>query len=184
MPSTARIGRKISLLFVPLLPLIATSAEAQCTQTSSISQWRCWEQSITSSVNFYAAGAGNPYRDLTLRIHFADSISGSNFDQDAFWAADTNQPKLFKVRAALPAGNWTWSIAGCSGTNGGSNCASGVTWTPASGPITGHGVDLRAPDLLAGISNSFPSFLTGRPERRVRLFLTHLQRPFPLFLDR
>jgi hypothetical protein len=133
MPTASRIRWTTPLLFVLLLALTAPSAEAQCTQIGSISQWRCWEQPITSSVDFYA-GNGNPYRDLTLRIHFA-STSGENFDQDAYWDGDATH-SLFRVRTALRVGSWTWSIASCSGTTGGKPCASGVTWTPSTGPIT------------------------------------------------
>ena len=94
------------------------------------------------------------------RVHFADSLSGANFDQDAFWAADTSQPKLFKVRVALPAGSWTWSIAGCSGTTGGKSCASGVTWTPASGPITVT-ASTSGPQIYArGFPTQFPFIST------------------------
>src|ERR1700694_1417390 len=160
MPTASRIRWTTPVLFVLSLALIALSAEAQCTQTASISQWRCWEQAITSSVNFYAAGSGNPYRDLTLRIHFVDSISGSNFDQDAFWVADTIHPTQFKVRAGLSAGNWTWSIAGCTGTTGGKSCASGVTWTPASGQVTVT-TSTSGPQVYArGFPTQFPFYST------------------------
>ncbi|MFY9825605.1 MAG: DUF4038 domain-containing protein [Thermoanaerobaculia bacterium] len=141
MPLASRIRWTTTLLFIFLLALATHSAEAlpPCTSTASIPQWQCWEQTIASDAAF---SAGNPYRDLTLRIHFV-SQSGFAFDQDAYWAGDATH-SLFKVRAALPvgtltpipSGTWTWSIASCSGTTGGKSCASGVTWTPSTGPIT------------------------------------------------
>src|SRR3954451_4045115 len=137
MPCASRI-RWTPLLFALLQVPNALSAAPPCTQTNSISQWQCWEQAITSSVNFYA-GTGNPYRDLILRVHFVSS-SGESFDQDAYWVGNTAQPTLFKVRTAFRAGTWNWSIAGCSGITGGISCASNVTWTPSSGgPITVSG---------------------------------------------
>ncbi len=141
MPLAFRTRWPIPLLFILSLALATHSAEAvpPCTSTTSIPQWQCWEQTIAGDAAF---SAGNPYRDLTLRIHFV-SQSGFAFDQDAYWVGDATH-SLFKVRAALPvgtltpmpSGNWTWSIASCSGTTGGKSCASGVTWTPPTGPIT------------------------------------------------
>ena len=142
MPLISRIRRTATLLVIVLPALATHSAEAAlptCTSAASIPQWQCWEQTITGDAAF---SAGNPYRDLTLRIHFV-SQSGFAFDQDAYWVGDATH-SLFKVRAALPvgtltpmpSGTWTWSIASCSGTTGGKSCASGVTWTPSTGPIT------------------------------------------------
>jgi hypothetical protein len=104
--------------------LAGTPAKAQslCTTGASVLQWRCWEQQITSSVNFYSGGTGNPYRDLILRVTFSNPGTGAIFTQDAFWLADTTNSmtvKNFKVRAALPPGSWTWQVASCSGTTGG-----------------------------------------------------------------
>jgi hypothetical protein len=82
-----------------------TAAMAQCTSGTTATQFHCWEQQITSSVDFYAGGAGNPYRDLVLRVTFTGG--GSSFTQDAFWVGDTLNPKAFKVRAALPPGTWS-----------------------------------------------------------------------------
>jgi hypothetical protein len=105
---------------------------AQCTSTSPLSQWQCWEQTLTSSVDLYNGGAGNPYRDLILQVTF--TLPGvTSFTQDAFWLADTANPRNFKVRTALPPGGWTWQVSSC--TLGGVAC-SGVTWSPSSGPIT------------------------------------------------
>lgn len=149
MPLASRIRWTTPLLFILLLAMAAHSAEAlpPCTSTASISQWQCWEQSITSSVNFYANGNGNPYRDLTLRIHFVSS-TGNAFDQDAFWAGDPSQPTLFKVRAAFPVGTWNWSITGCSGTTAGQSCAS-VTWAPSGGGPIVVSVSTSGPQIYA-----------------------------------
>lgn len=129
--TSVRLGVIVGVLLSAARPSLC-----QCTSGSSVSQWRCWEQTIVSSVDFYAGGTGNPYKDLTLRV----TLNGPQvITQDAFWVADTANPKNFKVRAALPPGTWTWSVAGCTGTTppvGGKNCASGVTWTPSSGSIT------------------------------------------------
>jgi hypothetical protein len=120
--------------FLVVLALVSATCDAQCVSSGSIAQWQCWEQTITSSVDLYRSGAGNPYRDLTLRVTFTSGAT--SFTQDAFWLSDTTNPKNFKVRAALPPGNWTWQLAGCTGTTGGTSCATGVTWTPSSGAIT------------------------------------------------
>ncbi len=130
------IGKRrleVTMAFLVVLVLASATCEAQCVSGTSISQWKCWEQTIVGSVDFYRSGAGNPYRDLTLRVTFTSGTT--SFTQEAFWLSDTTNPKNFKVRAALPPGNWTWQVAGCTGTTGGLNCATG-TWAPASGAIT------------------------------------------------
>jgi hypothetical protein len=119
--------------FLVVLAMMSSQCDAQCVSGSSVTQWRCWEQTIVGSVDFYRSGAGNPYRDLTLRVTF--TAGATSFTQDAFWLSDTTNPRSFKVRAALPPGNWTWQVAGCTGTTGGLSCATGVTWSPASGTI-------------------------------------------------
>jgi hypothetical protein len=97
-------------------------------QAGAVSQWRRWEQALTSPVD-YSLNGGNPYRDLVLRIRFTGP-SGQTFTQDAFWEG----ARQFKVRTALPAGTWTWQIASCTGTTVGQACsASG--WSPSSGSI-------------------------------------------------
>jgi hypothetical protein len=114
-----------------LLLLASARGYAQCLTGSSIVQWHCWEQTLVSSVDFYNKGAGNPYRDVILRVTFTSGAT--SFTQDAFWGADTgSSSQSFKVRAALPAGNWSWQVATC--TINGQNC--GATWTPSSGTIT------------------------------------------------
>ena len=118
-----------TMAFLVVLALVSSRCGALCTSGTSIAQWQCWEQTITGSVDFYRSGAGNPYRDLTLRVTFTSGAT--SFTHDAFWLSDTTNPKSFKVRAALPPGNWTWQVAGCTGTTGGLSCAAGVTWTPA-----------------------------------------------------
>jgi hypothetical protein len=137
---------EVTMIFLVLLASASSRCFAQCTSGSSIHQWRCWEQTISSSVDFYGAGAGNPYRDLTLRVTFTSGAT--TFTQDTFWLGDTLNPKSFKVRAALPPGTWTWQVAGCTGTTGGQSCASGVTWTPSSGTIT-VSTDTTGPQLYA-----------------------------------
>jgi hypothetical protein len=142
---TSHLKLKVPSLLIISLSLASAPSLAQCTQGASISQWRCWEQSLTSSVDFYINGAGNPYRDLTLTVTFTNLSTGYSFTQDAFWMADVNNPTAFKVRTALPAGSggvsatWSWSIAGCTGTTGGKSCVNGsgnpVTWTPPSGTV-------------------------------------------------
>jgi hypothetical protein len=126
-------------VLLSLLLMLASAASAAtavpCVTGSSVAQWQCWEQQITSSIDFYNNGTGNPYKDLVLRVTFTQSGTGAIFTQDAFWLADTVNPRNFKVRAALPAGTWTWQITGCTGVTGGHNCSTGVTWTPAPLPI-------------------------------------------------
>lgn len=149
MIESRRLGATI--VFLALLELVSSRCHAQCTSGSSIHQWRCWEQTISSSVDFYGNGAGNPYRDLTLQVTFTSGAT--SFTQDTFWLGDIANPKSFKVRAALPSGTWTWQVAGCTGTTGGKSCTSGVTWTPSSGTIT-VSTDTTGPQLYA---HGFPT---------------------------
>ena len=67
------IGKRrleVTMAFLVVLVLVSATSEAQCVSGTSISQWKCWEQTIVGSVDFYHSGAGNPYRDLTLRVTF------------------------------------------------------------------------------------------------------------------
>ena len=152
----------VAASLVAALALLPGVLEAQCTvsttSTATVTQWRCLEQQITSgTTDFYSGGAGNPYRDLILRI--AVTGNGLSFTQDAFWAADTANPKLFKFRVALPAAGpstpatYTWSIAGCTGTTANINCASGIGWSPSTGTITVNG-------STAGVNLYTKGFLT------------------------
>jgi hypothetical protein len=113
-----------------LLPVLALPPQA-----GAVQQWRRWEQVITSNKDF-TASQGNPYRDLILRLRFTNTATGETFTQDAFWDGMLGNPTRFKVRAAFPPGTWSWQVASCTGTTGGQNCASGVTWSPSSGTIT------------------------------------------------
>jgi hypothetical protein len=137
--------------FLVVLALVSATCDAQCVSGGSVTQWKCWEQTIVGSVDFYRSGAGNPYRDLTLRVTFTSGAT--SFTQDAFWLSDTANPRNFKVRAALPPGNWTWQVAGCTGTTGGLSCATGVAWTPSSGAIT-VSANTTGPQLYA---HGFPT---------------------------
>lgn len=118
--------------FLLVLGAFPSFVAAQCKTTGPLTPWQCYEARIVSSVDLYNGGAGNPYRDLTLRVTFNNATTGASFTQDAFWGADTANPTFFYVRTALPPGNWSWSVAGCSGTTGGRNCSSGVTWSPGA----------------------------------------------------
>jgi hypothetical protein len=147
-----RLILKTGLLGALLLVLASERGIAQCTGGASIPQWNCWEQTIASSVSFWSGGGGNPYRDLILRVTFTDAVDGRSFTQDAFWVGDTTNSttaKNFKVRAALPPGNWTWQIAGCTGVTGGQDCSlPSVTWSPQTGSITVT-VSTAGPQLYA-----------------------------------
>jgi hypothetical protein len=129
------------MIFTGLMLWLLSAAPglAQCTTGGSVIQWRCWEQTIVSGTDFYNNGAGNPYKDLILRVTFTNAATSTTFTQDAFWVADTANPKNFKVRVALPAAGtqsatWTWQVASCTKTVDGQPC--GGTWTPSSGTIT------------------------------------------------
>jgi Domain of unknown function (DUF5060) len=148
--------------FLVVLALVSAACDAQCVSGTSIAQWQCWEQTIVGSVDFYRSGAGNPYRDLTLRVTFTSGAT--SFTQDAFWLSDTTNPKNFKVRAALPPGNWIWQLAGCTGTTGGLSCATGVTWTPSSGAIT-VSANTTGPQLYA---RGFPTRTATGASRSLR----------------
>ena len=78
------IGRRrleVTMAVLVVLALVSSRSDAQCVSGTSISQWKCWEQTITGSVDFYRSGAGNPYRDLTLRVTFTSGAT--SFTQDA-----------------------------------------------------------------------------------------------------
>lgn len=146
-PKIPRLAGPAGILGALLLVVASSQASAQCVTGTSVLQWSCWEQTITSgNVDLYNAGAGNPYRDLILRVTF--TLPGvMSFTQDAFWAgdpADSTTWKNFKVRVALPGpagqigstATWTWQVTGCTGTTNGKNCATEVPWAPASGNVT------------------------------------------------
>jgi hypothetical protein len=139
VPKFPRLAGSVSLLGALLLVVASSQASAQCVTGSSVTQWRCSEQTITSNIDLYNAGAGNPYRDLVLRVTFT-WLGVMSFTQDAFWAGDPANSttwKNFKVRVALPGpATWTWQVAGCTGTTNGKNCATDVTWTQSTTSIT------------------------------------------------
>ncbi|HXT19838.1 MAG TPA: DUF4038 domain-containing protein, partial [Thermoanaerobaculia bacterium] len=157
LPGSLR--RSVWWFLMILAAVGAARVDAQCGGGSSIGQYGCWEQQIESSKDFYNGGAGNPYRDLTLRVTFTGpgtGTGGTSFTQDAFWVGDTTNAttaKRFKVRAALRPGIWTWSIAGCTGTTGNQSCSTGTTWTPSSGAIMVYARAL--PNAL--LSRGFPT---------------------------
>ncbi|HRC87485.1 MAG TPA: DUF4038 domain-containing protein, partial [Thermoanaerobaculia bacterium] len=109
---------------------------------------------------------------------------GSTFTQDAFWEGSASAPKNFKVRAALPAGSWTWRVASCTGSTGGQSCATGTTWTPSSGTIavtanTTSGVrlyDRGRPTQLLGVTGD------GQLSRSA-LYYQDLSQPFSWAAD-
>jgi hypothetical protein len=80
----------------------------------------------------YAASGGNPYSEVEVDIRLTKVSTGEFYIQPAFWYGDDAQPKLFKIRAALPAGNWSWQIESC--VRNGLNCLSDG-WSPTSGSI-------------------------------------------------
>lgn len=164
-----------------VLALSAAPSLAQCTSSGSIVQWRCWEQQIASNVDFYNNGAGNPYRDLTLRVTFTKPATGQTFTQDAFWLADTasaTTAKNFKVRTALPPGTWSWQVAGCTGTTGGLNCANNVTWTPSSGSITVSSSTSGPQIYSRGFPSQWVTFLGDGTTRYSNLLYADLVTPF------
>lgn len=117
--------------FVPLtLLLILSAASTVWAQIpDNVFRWQRWEKELTASVSL----GPNPYKDVVVRVQFT-KMGGTTFTQDAFWQADlTNAAtqRRFKVRAALPEGQWTWQVISCTGNSG---CSS-VNWTPAGGTI-------------------------------------------------
>ncbi|MEM7049284.1 MAG: DUF4038 domain-containing protein [Acidobacteriota bacterium] len=120
-----------SILLAGLCFLLTPAARGQI--PDDVDPWRRWETVITSSTDF-TQGGGNPYRDLVLQIEFRQRHGTQAFVQDAFWTGPSS-PRDFKVRTMLPPGTWDWMVVGCTGTTGGQSCASGVSWTPASGTI-------------------------------------------------
>lgn len=86
--------------------------------------WERWERELTSSIDYSAGTNSNPYRDLRLTATFFRSTSCGTapssctlpncFQQAGFWDGMPGATgKAFKVRTALPAGNWCWKTA-CS----------------------------------------------------------------------
>jgi hypothetical protein len=68
--------RTVTTAVVGVLFLLASArGYAQCLTGSSIAQWHCWEQTLVSSVDFYNKGAGNPYRDVILRVTFTSGAT-------------------------------------------------------------------------------------------------------------
>lgn len=122
------------LLLLIGLALSPLSAEAQ----PSIEEWRRWETTIVAARNYVGTAGpnqGNPYRDLVLRIRFTSG--NSSFVQDAFWTGNMSGNTVFKVRAKLAAGQWTWRFESCTGSSGSPshNCATDPNLTAASGTI-------------------------------------------------
>jgi Protein of unknown function (DUF4038) len=96
---------------------------------AALQQWREWEQTLVSPVDYLASGV-DPYGDIDLNIRF-NGPNGQTFLQGAFWDLDEEAPRIFKVRSALPPGDWTWQIESCD--NQGVSCLSG--WSPSSGSV-------------------------------------------------
>jgi hypothetical protein len=160
-----------------------------CSVSASLSQplpdaleWRRWEKSIASSVDF-TAGGGNPYRDLTLRVRFRNTATGEEFIQDAFWDADSTVPRRFKVRTALPIGSWHWEVAGCTGVAGGQDCAAPtVTWAPASGDLNVVDAPASGIDLYErGFPTQFLFILADPVTRYGFAGITYADRSAPFF---
>jgi hypothetical protein len=115
-----------------------------------VQQWRGWERTILSTVD-YTANGGDPYSEVELRIRLTNTSTGSGFIQDAFWDDDPTQPRAFKFRTAVPAGNWAWQVESCS--RNGLNCLADG-WAPSSGTITVQS-DTANPNPL--YSRGFPT---------------------------
>lgn len=115
-----------------------------------VQQWRGWERTILSTVD-YTANGGDPYSEVELRIRLTNTSTGSGFIQDAFWDDDPTQPRAFKFRTAVPAGNWAWQVESCS--RNGVNCLADG-WAPSSGTITVQS-DTANPNPL--YSRGFPT---------------------------
>jgi hypothetical protein len=157
---------------------LASPAAAQ----DQVQQWRRWERKISSSVDFWNNGAGNPYSDLVLRVRFTKRGTTKTFTQDAFWDANTAAPKDFKVRAAFAPGTWDWQVVGCTGTTDGKNCAQGVTWNPSSGWVEVDDL-LNSGNSLYDLGFVTPPTLFTSLLLRGRNYLDLLRYPAPPLLN-
>lgn len=128
-PALARTGA--ALVLVVLLALLSARPSAAC---DVVNQWQPWETSIQVTNATNPLG-NNPYRDFIIRVKLTNAGSGATFTQDAFWDNDPANSRIFKIRAALPAGNWTWGNLACT-TVGGGACSPAPTWSATSGCMT------------------------------------------------
>ena len=87
--------------------------------------WERWERELTSSLDYSAGANSNPYRDLRLRATFFRATAcgappptctlPNCFQQEGFWdgVQGTSSARTFRVRTALPVGDWCWQTS-CS----------------------------------------------------------------------
>jgi hypothetical protein len=110
---------------------VLVDAEGYYRPPAQVLQWRHWEQAIESSADYTASG-GSPYRDLDLNVRFTNPTTGEVFTQLAYWVANRQTPRLFKVGAAFPPGTWHWQIESC--VRRGVNCLADG-WLPDRGSV-------------------------------------------------
>lgn len=128
------LGVKLVLVAAVLVESsVLSTAAAQC---DTVYQWQQWEKAINTGT---ASLGANPYHDFIIRVSFS-SPSWSSSTQDAFWDNDPANPKVFKIRAALPAASpyssatWNWGSITCTPQTG-TPCPP-ITWSQSSGCIT------------------------------------------------
>jgi hypothetical protein len=121
-----------SLLLLLLFASAATVHADNCTATQDVTpgpgvqQWRRWETSLTSQIDYFGAnGKGNPSRDLELDVTFTrcNVTSLVQYKTQGFWyglAADgsTLDSHAFRIRGAFPPGVWQWEVTSCHKRDG------------------------------------------------------------------
>ena len=137
-PSTAKV--KIRLLHdVPGSSGVSFFWDSVSLARDTAVAWEGWERELTSTADYSAGSNSNPYRDLRLQAtFFRSTVCGAPpatcklpgcFQQAGFWdgTQGSSSARTFKVRTALPAGDWCWktscsTVAASGGTT--PNCAS------------------------------------------------------------
>lgn len=124
-----KIGAFVSAPFSTTTDL-AIDVSGYFRPTAPVQQWQEWEQALLSPAD-YTLNGGDPYSEVELDVRFTNAATGLTFLQPAFWDDEDSSHRVFRVRTALPAGNWTWQIASC--TRNGVSCLAG--WAPNQGSI-------------------------------------------------
>lgn len=124
--SIRRHSTLLPLTFVLMVVLgMAATAYAECGANepleSCVNQWRRWEKTITSDLDYIGDGTLNPSRDLILTVKFTQTGGSTSYTGRAFWyGLDANgqlkpngQPygNSFRIRGAFPPGtSWHWVL--------------------------------------------------------------------------
>jgi hypothetical protein len=153
-PNTAKV--KIRLLHdVPGSSGVSFYWDSVSLARDTAVAWEGWERELTSAADYSAGTNSNPYRDLRLQAtFFRGTVCGTPpatctlpgcFQQAGFWdgTQGSSSVKSFKVRTALPAGDWCWktscSTVAASGTTT-PNCASDAGLTQSGAlKVTAYG---------------------------------------------